>query len=218
MSMLTMAVRASRLARLRAPLSGARLGLGFTSYDRLLTAAPFRTKALTACCISATGDVLVQLLSRHDASPSVFDACRTLRQVVWSGCSSPFVHLEYNLLAVLPPLGPLPASVTGVIVSQVVFSPAFHVVYFAWISSAQSGFTRPVAQVKSDVCRKLWPAMQASFLVWPIVTGLNIVFVPLQYRVLFVNLAGMGYGMLMSWMANEPPLVDQRSRDAVEST
>ena len=74
---------------------------------------------------------------------------------------------------------------------------------FAWTSSASSGFTRSLAEVESEVQQKIWPAMRASLFVWPLATGVNLVLVPLPYRVLFVNVVGMGYGMLMSWMAND---------------
>ena len=44
---------------------------------------------------------------------------------------------------------------------------------------------------------------------------LNISFVPLDYRVLFGNVVGLGYGMLMSYMANRarelPPARPERS-------
>ena len=54
----------------------------------------------------------------------------------------------------------------------------------------------------SDVEQKLWPALQASASIWPAAICLNIAYVPIDYRVLFVNVVGLGYGMLMNWMAN----------------
>ena len=90
----------------------------------------------------------------------------------------------------------------GVVVDQVCFAPPAHVAYFAWISSSSSGFTRSLSDVSSDVRARLWPALKASVAVWPAAIYVNLAFVALPYRVLFVNVIGMGYGMMLSYMAN----------------
>ena len=187
------------------------------AYDAALRTHPLRTKALSASCISAAGDVTVQrLLATHEpqtAAPSSstapppppppIDTLRVARQAFWSLSLAPLMHMEYSILARVRALGPLPAAAVGVAISQACFSPAIHIAYFAWSSSASSGFRRSLAEVRSDVEASLWPALRASLAVWPAATWFNLTYVALPYRVLFVNGVGFGYGALMSWMAND---------------
>ena len=56
-----------------------------------------------------------------------------------------------------------------------------------------------------DVRERLWPALRASATVWPAAIYINVTFIALPYRVLFVNVVGMGYGMMLSYMANQQP-------------
>jgi len=175
------------------------------AYDAALQRMPLRTKAVTASLISATGDCMVQQLSK--IGDVEIDGLRLARQAVWSFFLSPFVHLEYNVLARVPPVGPIPAKAVSVMISQLCFSPMIHVAYFGWVSSASSGFSRSLREVRADVDARLWPALQASFVVWPAATLFNLAYVAMPYRVLFTNVVGMGYGMLMSWMANGGPCV-----------
>ena len=67
-------------------------------YDTLLTTAPIRVKAITSCCISATGDTLVQWSTRGEDGAG-FDRERTARQAFWSFSLAPFVHWQYGVLA-----------------------------------------------------------------------------------------------------------------------
>lgn len=115
---------------------------------------------------------------------------------------SPLVHNWFALLSRVRAVGPLPAPIVGVLVDQACFSPTVHAAYFAYMSIVSSCFTRTVAEVHKDVQEKFWPAMQAGFAIWPAAIYINISYVPLHYRVLFVNVIGFGYGMLMNSMAH----------------
>lgn len=168
-------------------------------YDAALEVTPYRTKAVTSMCVSAAGDALAQ-------GSDGFDAMRNARQAAWGLLMGPVSHNIFNFLSRLPPVGVLPASVVGVAVDQACFAVPIHAGYFAWISLASSGFTRSIADVKAEVNDKLWPGVRAGLAVWPATIYFNVRFVPLKYRVLFTNVVGVGYGMLMSRMANRTPL------------
>lgn len=188
----------ARRAAVSLPDSSSSLVRALYTYDHALTTAPYRTKAVTSLCVSATGDAMAQQLSSADGS---FDAMRTARQAAWGLMQAPVTHNVFNFLARLPAVGVVPASVVGVAVDQVCISPPVHAGYFAWVSAASSGFRRSLAEIQTDVSEKLWPAWKAGLAVWPATIYLNVRFVPLKYRVLFTNVVGVGYGMLMSTMA-----------------
>ena len=169
-------------------------------YEEALLASPYRTKALTASCISACGDTMVQLST--SPADSELDRVRTARQAFWSLSVSPVMHNWFRLLDHVRPIGPVPASVVSVVLDQLFFSPPVHCVYFSWIASASSGFTLSVSEIKDKVSEKLLPALTASLAIWPAAIYFTVTHVPLPYRVLSTNIVGLGYGMLMSWMAN----------------
>ena len=108
------------------------------------------------------------------------------------------------MLSNVQAVGPVPASVMCVLADQALFSPPVHIAYFSWVAAAKSGFSRSLAEVKADVEAKLLPALKANLVVWPAAIFVNVTLVPLNYRVLFVNGVGLGYGMLMTWMAHSP--------------
>lgn len=187
-----------RRAAVALPDSSSSLIRAMYAYDHALTAAPYRTKAATSLCVSATGDVLAQQLASADGS---FDPMRTARQAAWGLMQAPVTHNVFNFLARVPAVGFVPASVVGVAVDQLCISPPVHAGYFAWVSAASSGFRRSLTEVKAEVSEKLWPAWKTGLAVWPATIYLNVRFIPLKYRVLFTNVVGVGYGMLMSTMA-----------------
>ena len=172
------------------------------AYDRLLQTSPYRVNAATSLCISCAGDCMVQWCTTMNAETGL-DLHRVARQGAWSTSLSPISYNWFQFISRLRPFGPLPAPVVGAGVDQIFFSPPVHALYFAWISWASSGFTRSPTDVNKDVRERLLPAICAGWTVWPAAVALSIAIVPQHYRVLITNCIGLGYGMLMSYMANE---------------
>ena len=166
---------------------------GLCAYDSLLKTSPYRTKSLTSLVIASVGDIIAQTSSSNSDSGSL-DVHRVGRQAVWSAACSPLAHHWMLFLGRFNPLA-------GAIVDQTVYSPPVHAAYFAWISSSSSGFSKHPADIFSEVCEKLPSAMKTGWCVWPAAIAVNIRFVPLHYRVLFLNFVGLGYGILMSRLA-----------------
>ena len=36
---------------------------------------------------------------------------------------------------------------------------------------------------------KLWPTLKVNWVVWPVLQGINLSVVPLQYRILYINVS-----------------------------
>merc|ERR1711998_203325 len=188
----------------RTPTVRARDGMllrACSAYNSSLQSMPYRTKAATSCFMSACGDVLAQRCEENTLVEGL-DSARTARQAIWGLGIAPVTHNIFALLARIPPVGPIPATVLGLVVDQVCFSAPIHAAYFAWVSCASSGFTHSLSEVKAEVGEKLLPAMKTGLAVWPAALYFNLVFVPLRFRVLCTNFVGLGYGTLMSKMAN----------------
>ena len=207
-------------------LRASAFGRAASSYDASLARRPLFTKAATAALLGAVGDATVQLnviaANGKAAAPAServapasqraaencrhFECIRTARQAAWGAMCAPIAHIEYNLLSRLPVCGALSKTVLSTLISTVCFSPPIHVAYFSWIVFAKHRCSlswETWNEMTREVSRNLIPALQASVYVWPAATALNVSLVPLPYRVLFVNTVSLGYGMLMSWMAND---------------
>lgn len=48
-----------------------------------------------------------------------------------------------------------------------------------------------------NVSNNLWPAMKANWTVWPIITFLNLQFVPMMYRVMVVNFCALFWNLYL---------------------
>eukprot|EP00729_Bicosta_minor_P005317 gene5317-7797_t len=189
------------------------------AYDAMLTSHPVRTKMATSITLAGFGDSCVQRmqLGKQDdsaaavqreegadgAGPAVADAAaafgeversahtwdaeRTARQIFWSGSFSPVLHFWFGALARVPQISIIPPALVTVALDQ-----AFFVL--------QGG---GIEDCKTEVNAKFWEAIKVNWCVWPLAIFVNVTFVPLPYRVLFVNCIGLGYGSFLSYAAND---------------
>ena len=49
---------------------------------------------------------------------------------------------------------------------------------------------------------KLWPTLQVNWVVWPVLQGVNLSVVPLQYRILYINVCSLFWSAYLSKMTN----------------
>ena len=49
---------------------------------------------------------------------------------------------------------------------------------------------------------KLWPTLKVNWVVWPVLQAINLGFVPLQYRLLYINFASLFWSAYLSSVAN----------------
>jgi protein Mpv17 len=171
---------------------------GLRAYDAALKESPLRTKGVTSVVIAIMGDTIAQRSATVQPASTNIDVVRCARQSAWSAACSPLAHYW---MAFLGRFSTRP--LLGVAIDQFIYSPPVHIAYLAWIASASSGFSSSQAEVVAEVREKFVPAMQASWCVWPAAIAVNIRFVPSDYRVLFLNVIGLGYGIIMSRLANE---------------
>lgn len=90
----------------------------------------------------------------------------------------------------------------GMLFDQLAFAPIFLTGFFIfanWVrdfsaASAKGG----VEQAKS----KMGETMLTNWKIWPAATLVNLMFVPIQYRVLFANFIGLFWNMYLSYMTN----------------
>jgi len=168
-------------------------------YDTVLQTHPLPTKMATAGLLSTSTDLALQ--STAGVPPLEQDHHRTARQAIWSGViMAPNLHVWMNVLARIPSFFSIPAPLLRLAVDTFTFMPASHVAYVAFLSTAAHG---SAAHIEADMREKLEPLLRAGYAVIPPVMLVNLMVVPLRFRVLFINtLLGVGYGSYMNYVIN----------------
>ncbi|CRK48423.1 hypothetical protein BN1723_008020 [Verticillium longisporum] len=73
-----------------------------------------------------------------------------------------------------------------------VFAPVMIGVFLSSMATLEG--TSPKAKLE----KSYWPALTANWLIWPAVQAFNFALVPLQHRLLFVNVISIGWNCFLS--------------------
>ncbi|KAJ3336807.1 hypothetical protein HDU93_002122 [Gonapodya sp. JEL0774] len=198
-------------------------------YMDLLASRPLATKSLTSAIIAGAGDIVAQAIeskletsdskpsssnwlppeqSKSDSNPTNFlsrwSPQRTIRLASFGFLvAAPFTHYWYILLdRMFGPAMTLRPAILKVAVDQTIMAPISTTVFFTFHGIVQGWNARRIeAKLQSD----LWPTLVANWAVWPAALSVSFRFVPLDLRVLWMNVVGLGWTTYLS-------LVQQRER------
>jgi protein Mpv17 len=196
----------------------------FRWYHRRLTEAPLLVKSLTSGTVLASADLLSQRLRRppplsehethraNKAGEVTHEHWWNAKQTMWMALYgslfvAPFSHSWYQFLERRLPM-PVAPSVTvklrrvlqRVALDQVVVSPVF-----------ASGLFLSRGLIAGEDVQTIWTKTKADFTrvllagatIWPPAQMVNFFFVPLPYRVLFMNMVGFGWSTYTSLVASQ---------------
>jgi hypothetical protein len=134
---------------------------------------------------------------------------------------APFCHVWYQVLERLVPMRGASSAVAKlrraaqrVVLDQAIVAPVF-----------ASGLFISRGLIAGESMNSIWRTMKKDFLrviiagaiVWPPAQMVNFLYVPLPYRVLFINVVGLGWSTYTSFVASRgylrhvlplPPVVD----------
>ncbi|KAF1998671.1 hypothetical protein P154DRAFT_523952 [Amniculicola lignicola CBS 123094] len=162
-------------------------------YQTRLKAAPLVTQAATTAILFATGDVLsqhaVEKVEKHNYA-------RTGRMGFYGGAIfGPAAVKWYTLLATRINLSTTNRTIAArVAADQLLFAPTNMTLFLS--SMALMEGSSPVQKLQTS-----WTTgMKMNFLLWPWVQGVNFRFVPLEHRVLVVNVVALGWNCYLSFL------------------
>lgn len=154
-------------------------------------------------CLFAVGDSLAQQ-AVEKRGIAQHDVARTGRMAFYGGGNvQPFPY-KLPLLTVVAVFGPLATkwfqvlqrrinlpsaqrTVVGrVAADQLLFAPTMIGVFLSSMSVLEGG------SLSEKLERSYWPALKANWTVWPFLQLVNFALVPLQFRVLTVNVLNIG--------------------------
>lgn len=61
--------------------------------------------------------------------------------------------------------------------------------------------TGDAGRAAQQVQDKLWPTLKVNWVVWPVLQAVNMSVVPLQYRLLYINVCSLFWSAFLSNMA-----------------
>jgi len=169
----------------------------WSHYLDLLDTRPLITKSVSAGVIGGIGDVAT---SRHRGF--VWDKERTLRLSLYGLLfAAPITHGWYKILERRLGTGmDVKTAMSKVAADQVLAAAPLTALFFA-VNSAAEGKGRE--EIEQRVRQNLWPTMKANWAVWPAALTFNFWLVPLNLRVLVVNVLGLGWGTYLSYVQHK---------------
>lgn len=158
------------------------------SYNGLLAAYPYRTKAIGTGVTYMFSDATAQLIEAEDVTPS--ERCKRALKfgavgALWVG---PLLAVWFQVMESLVPGKALRPVAAKLVADQVLQGPFMIGTMFAW-TSISNGLTLP--EIRSKLDHHLWPTWIKSVYVWGPVQAMQQMLVPLQYRVMVAN--GVSY-------------------------
>ena len=162
-----------------------------------LEARPLRVKIASAVVIFSTGDLGTQCLVERRS----IDLTRTARMAAFGGLVTAWVHCWWNVLEPLaasvfhPQTRRLRNTVLKVACDQTFGAGSFNVIFFTQTALMEGcGISEAVERVRSQ----WWPQMRRHWCFWPWFHLGNFYYNPLHLRVLWQNLALVGWSGLLS--------------------
>ncbi|KAG2414795.1 hypothetical protein HFD88_005983 [Aspergillus terreus] len=168
-------------------------------YQNCLSRRPVLTQSLTTAfkCLFAVGDGLAQQGVEQKGFKH-HDLTRTARMALYGGAvfgpvATKWFQFLQNRINLSSPQRTLLARVAT---DQLVCAPTMIGVFLSSMSVLEGSDPREKLQ------RTYWEALRTNWTVWPVFQGINLYLVPLQYRVLVVNVLNIGWNCFLSFLNN----------------
>ncbi|OJJ29774.1 hypothetical protein ASPWEDRAFT_46531 [Aspergillus wentii DTO 134E9] len=164
-------------------------------YRTQLARRPLLTQCITTASLFIAGDGLAQHVFEKNEEPH--DFARTARMGVYGGAIfAPIASTWFKFLSTNINLSTsLRTGVARMATDQIFFAPIGISIFFA-STSAMEG-KDPVEKVKTS----LLPTYKMNCMLWPFAQLMNFTVVPMQHRLLFVNVVNLGWSGVLSSMS-----------------
>ncbi|GLC34883.1 hypothetical protein PLESTB_001174100 [Pleodorina starrii] len=167
--------------------SGGLLAVCWKKYIQELNQRPLRTKCITSACIAGLSDVVAQLI----ISGSYQNVKRTLAVACFGAIySGPSAHYWQKFMEHLfAGKKDFQTVLKKVVVDQLTYGPVCNVLFMSFATLVLEG--KSLSFLMQKIPRD-YPGVQLNgWRLWPLAALINYRFVPLQFRVLFINLTAL---------------------------
>jgi peroxisomal membrane protein 2 len=173
----------------------------FRKYNYLIDSHPIKTKTATCFFIFGLGDYLCQKIELKFEIIKEYSIKRCLLQGSFGIVAAPLLHLQFCYI--IPRLFPehLKYSIIKTLLYALTLNDGFFNFMFYFYMDLLSGksFETTVTEFK----KKYPQTMIDNWKFWPVISGINFTYVPIQYRVLFDNFGCIFWNIYLSYMQNK---------------
>ncbi|TPX19072.1 uncharacterized protein E0L32_011233 [Thyridium curvatum] len=164
-------------------------------YQARLAARPLLTQSVTTAILFATGDIVAQQAVEKKGIEK-HELARTARMALYGGtvfgpaATTWFAFLQRNVNL----RSPNATILARVALDQGVFAPTFIGIFLSSMAVLEGSSPRE----KLD--KSYMSALTTNWMIWPFVQMVNFRFMPLEHRVLFVNIVSIGWNSYLSYL------------------
>ncbi len=160
---------------------------------------PIITKSITAFCTVSAGDAISQGIECYTTGRK-FKLDRTLKFASFAIIFTPFTHAHYSVI--MPYL--IPSSTRIDLLKSVIFDQTFYVgtYFFSYYAFMNIITNKSYSDFKTDIREKYVPAIKANWMFWPGIMLMSFIYVPIIYRVLYLNVCGIAWNTYFSYSQN----------------
>ena len=178
----------------------------FTKYNFYLEKRPIITKAISAFFVFGLGDYLCQemekrILKNNNNNISIK---RIVKQGAFGALSTPYIHFSYcKVIPYFFPDGKKYSFIKSLIYAVTISDGIFNFSFFTYMAMSQNrDLSFRQAITSKEVHDKFIPVQITNLKVWPILSGLNFYFVPIQFRVQVDSVFVIFWNIYLSYVEN----------------
>ncbi|KIW72435.1 hypothetical protein PV04_00629 [Phialophora macrospora] len=164
-------------------------------YQAKLSKRPLLTQAVTTAFLFGAGDTLAQQAVEKKGFKK-HDLARTARMCTYGGLVfGPAATKWYGFLQKNINLKSHNATIAARVLADQTLFATCNLAFFLSTMSVLEG-TDP----KEKLAKSYLPGLKANWAIWPAVQAVNFKLVPLEHRVLVVNIVSLGWNCFLSYL------------------
>lgn len=169
--------------------------MAFRWYQAKLRTAPLLTQSITTAILFSTGDVMAQQLVEKRGFDK-HDPMRTARMGAYGGVIfGPAATKWYEVLVRHVNLKSKNGTIAArVACDQLLFAPVNMGLFLSSMAYLEG------SSVKQRLEQAYVPGLTKNFMIWPWVQFTNFKYVPMEHRVLVVNVISLGWNCYLSFL------------------
>ncbi|KAI0160570.1 hypothetical protein GGR57DRAFT_387247 [Xylariaceae sp. FL1272] len=162
-------------------------------YQRKLATRPLLTQSVTTAVLFAVGDITAQQVVEKKGLDK-HELVRTGRMFAYGGAVfGPAATTWFKILSKKVVLPNKNAEIVArVACDQLIFAPTFIGIFLSSMAVLEG------SSPAEKLSKSYFPTLQTNYLLWPWIQLVNFKFVPLQHRVLAVNVVSIGWNAYLS--------------------
>lgn len=175
----------------------------FSLYMHFLNTYPLVTKCITSGLLAMTSDLIAQIFEGVDFANLKL---RRLLSMAFIGSvfSAPSFHVLYGYLETVLPTNARKINVLAhLVVDQLIAAPLWLVGFFPLLNVCEGVLDKDILIRSFE--RDYIPALKATWMVFPLIQALNFSVVPMNMRVLVLNIVDVFYTTILSFISHRPP-------------